>query len=430
MADLKKAYHTIQDDHFPDEMTITFGPHRLVYRKRVWKIRDDDSGEVSEKGLRYGENPGQEAALYELISGNLLLGDCRFIEPGRGLVSALDEGALPQFGKHPSKINLTDIDSGLNILKYLTDAPAAVIMKHNNPSGAAYGRTLGEAFEKAYYADRLAAMGGCVVVNRLIDKELAEFINQQYFEVVAAPDYESGAVEMLKGRKNLRIVEIRALADLTSYTAARFVDFKSLQDGGIIVQQSPLNRIRTAADFLSAVAVKKGTEYHIRRPPSEKELSDLLFGWQVEQGVTSNSVIYVRDQATVGVGTGEQDRVGVAKIARDKAYEKYADGLCYRRFGLPLYQLELSVRGGERKSEDLEAVREVTRVAKGGLMGSAMISDGFFPFRDGVDVGIREGVTAICQPGGSINDFEVIEACNEAQPPVTMVFTGQRAFKH
>ena len=430
MASLKKAYHTIHDDHFPEQMTISFGDQTLVYRKRAWKIPDEATGELVEKGLRYGENPGQEAALYELANGNLVLGECEFINPGKGLVGALDESQFVQFGKHPSKTNLTDVDAALNILKYLTEGPAAVVVKHNNPSGAACGNTIGEAFEKAYFADRLAAMGGAVVLNRAIDKDLAGFINEQYFEVVAAPGFGPGAADLLKQRKNLRVVEIKALGDLGAYAAERFVEFKALQDGGLVVQQSPLNRIRTTADFLPAVAKKGGTEYHIKREPTEKELQDLLFGWQVEQGVTSNSVLYVKDQATVAVGTGEQDRVGVAKIARDKAYEKYADGLCYRRFGLPLYQLELAVGKGERKQEELDAILNETRAAKGGILGAAMISDAFFPFRDGVDVGIREGITAVCHPGGSLNDHESIEACNEADPPVTMVFTGQRAFQH
>ena len=430
MSDLKKVYRTVLDDHFPDEMIITFFEQRLVYRKRVWKIAEEGSDELIEKGLRYGENPGQEAALYELVNGNLVLGDCQFIGPGHGLVSAVDESQLLQSGKHPGKTNLTDIDSALNILKYLTDSPAVVVNKHNNPSGAARADTIGEAFEKAFFADRLAAMGGCVALNRAVDKEIASAINDQYFEVVAAPDYEPGAVDILKGRKNLRIVQIQAMEDLSAYAAMRFLDFKALQDGGLIVQQSPLNRISSADDFYPAVAVKKGVEYRIERQPTENELADLLFGWQVEQGVTSNSVLYVKDGATVAVGTGEQDRVGVAKIARDKAHEKYADSLCYKRFGLPLYQLELAVRSGERKQEEVDEILKETNAVRGGLIGSAMISDAFFPFRDGVDVGIDAGVISVCHPGGSINDHEVISACNEADPQVTMVFTGQRAFKH
>ncbi len=123
MADLKKMYTTILGDHFPMEMTITFGDQKLVYRKKTWKIVQED-GSVDERGVRYGENPDQEAALYELVNGNLVLGDCRFIEPGNGLVSAINVEDMLQVGKHPGKINLTDIDNGLNIMKYLMDRPA------------------------------------------------------------------------------------------------------------------------------------------------------------------------------------------------------------------------------------------------------------------------------------------------------------------
>ena len=135
--DLKKMYRTVMDDNFPPVLTISFGGQSLVFRKRVWKIPDEKSGEVIEKGLRYGENPGQEAALYELVNGNLVLGDCQFIEPGRGLVSAITEEDMIQAGKHPGKTNLTDIDNSLNIIKYLSDQPAVVIVKHNNPCGVA-----------------------------------------------------------------------------------------------------------------------------------------------------------------------------------------------------------------------------------------------------------------------------------------------------
>ena len=162
---LKKDYHTVMDDHFPPEMSISFGEQTLVYRKRSWKITEE-SGETIEKGLRYGENPGQEAALYELVNGNLALGECEFIAPGNGLVSALSEEHLLQFGKHPGKTNLTDVDNALNILKFLMDRPAVSIMKHNNPCGVAVGDNLAEAYRRAYWADRLAAMGGAVVCNR------------------------------------------------------------------------------------------------------------------------------------------------------------------------------------------------------------------------------------------------------------------------
>jgi len=430
MSDIKKMYKTIMDDDFPDEMAIRFGSQNLVYRKRSWKIPDEKTGELVEKGLRYGENPDQQAALFELVNGNLVLGDCRFIEAGHGLVSSISEADMLQAGKHPGKTNLTDLDNALNILKHLSDRPAAAIMKHNNPSGVAYGDTLAEAYGKANMADRIAAFGGCLVVNRSMDKMTAEMVSNNYLEVVGAPDFEDGAFDIIAKRKNLRIVKINKMHELVKYRSFRFVDFKSLMDGGLIVQQSPISRIRTKDDFLPAKTVYKGKEYALERKPTEKDYDDMLFGWNVEQGITSNSVIYVKDGVTVGIGTGEQDRVGVAEIAVFKAYTKYADAFCFNKYGIPYKTFELEASQGKRDSAALREVDELTKKEKGGLIGSTMVSDAFFPFRDGVDVGIKEGVAAIVQPGGSDRDYESIEACNQASPKVTMVFTGQRAFRH
>lgn len=430
MSDIKKMYRTIMSDHFPDEMIIRFGEQTLIYKKRTWKILDEKTGELIEKGLRYGENPGQEAALYELINGNLVLGGCQFIEPANGLVSSITEEDMIQAGKHPGKTNLTDLDNGLNILKFLMDRPAAVILKHNNPCGAAYGNSLSDAYEKANMADRIAAFGGCLVLNRAMDRATAELVARNYLEVVAAPDFEEGTVNILSKRKNLRIIRISKIYELEKYRTLRYVDFKSLIDGGVIVQQSPLNRIQSKNDFLPAKTTYQGKEYIIERIPTEKEYSDMIFGWSVEQGITSNSVIYVKDGVTIGIGTGEQDRVGVAEIAIFKAYTKYADALCYKRYGIPYKAFELDVRNGKRRKDLLLEIDEETQKNKGGLIGSIMVSDAFFPFRDGVDVAIKEGITGIVQPGGSERDFESITACNEANPKVTMVFTGQRAFKH
>ena len=428
MAELKEMYRTVMDDHFPETMTIAFGDQILTYRKRAWKIPDDKTGELIEKGLRYGENPGQEAALYELVDGNLTLGDCRFIEPGMALVSSITEAEMLQAGKHPGKTNLTDLDNGLNILRYLDTRPAAVILKHNNPCGAAHGDSLAEAYDRANMADRIAAFGGCVVFNQPVDKATAELLAANYLEVVAAPDYEAGTVEILKQRANLRIIQIARMDRLTDYRQSRFLEFKSLMDGGIIVQQSPLNAVLSVEDFKPAETTYQGKTYKIKRPPTEEELRDLLFGWSIEQGVTSNSVLYVKNECTVGVGTGEQDRVGVAEIAVFKAYTKYADRLCFEKHGIPYKDLELAIAKGERDQALKEEIDAATQEAKGDLIGSTMVSDAFFPFRDGVDVGLKEGISAVVQPGGSQRDFEVIEACNEVG--ATMIFTGQRAFKH
>ncbi|MCU0664582.1 MAG: IMP cyclohydrolase [Myxococcota bacterium] len=426
MTDLKKAYKTVIEDHFPGEMTISFGEQVLRYRKRTWKLEEE--GQIVDKGLRYGENPGQEAALYELIAGNLVLGGARFIEPGKGLVASLSESQLLQFGKHPGKINLTDIDAALNILKHLMDAPAAAVMKHNNPSGVAKGGSAGDAIHKAFMTDRLAAMGGCVAVNRPMDLAGAEFLAENFVEVIAAPSYEEGTVELLCKNKNVRIVELPRIHELSAYRDQLFVDFKSLMDGGLIVQQSQLSRIKSGADFLPAVVKTKIGEVRCKRPPSAAELEDLVFGWNVELGVTSNSVLLVRDGVTVAIGTGEQDRVGCAEIAVHKAYTKHSDLLCWQRYRMPYNVLKLAVQRGQRPESDQQAIDEETLDARAGLPGSRMISDGFFPFRDGIDVGLRQGITAVAQPGGSIRDAEVIEACNEAD--AAMVFTGQRAFKH
>ena len=428
MAELKEMYRTVMDDHFPEAMTIAFGEQILTYRKRAWKIPDDKTGELIEKGLRYGENPGQEAALYELVDGNLTLGDCRFIEPGLALVSSITEAEMLQAGKHPGKTNLTDLDNGLNILRYLDTRPAAVILKHNNPCGAAHGGSLAEAYDRANMADRIAAFGGCVVFNQPVDKGPAELVAANYLEVVAAPDYEAGTVEILKQRANLRIIQIARMDRLTDYRQSRFLEFKSLMDGGIIVQQSPLNAVLSVEDFKPAETTYQDKTYKIKRPPTEEELRDLLFGWSIEQGVTSNSVLYVKNECTVGIGTGEQDRVGVAEIAVFKAYTKYADRLCFEKHGIPYKDLELAIAKGERDQALKEEIDAATQEAKGDLIGSTMVSDAFFPFRDGVDVGLKEGISAVVQPGGSQRDFEVIEACNEAG--ATMIFTGQRAFKH
>ncbi|MFQ5647115.1 MAG: IMP cyclohydrolase [bacterium] len=429
MSDLTKAYKTLMDDHFPETMTIDFGGRKLVYRKRTWKIADKNK-EIIEKGLRYGENPGQEAALFELVEGNLELGDCRFIRPGLGLTSAIDDEEMVQAGKHPGKTNLTDIDNALYILKFLADKPAAAIMKHNNPCGVACGGNILSAYEQADSADKVAAFGGCAVFNRSLTVELAEAVARNYLEVVVAPEYEEGAVGILSGRKNLRIIRLPRIGQLADYRVSRFLDFKSLCDGGIIVQQSPLNKIRGKEDFMVSSATHQGQEYKIEREPDDREYADMLFGWAVEQGISSNSVIYVKDERTVGIGTGEQDRVGVARIAMYKAYTKYADFLCRQKFGISFADLELEVEQGLRGLIDKQEIEERTRKENAGLRGAVMISDAFFPFRDGVDVGIREGISGIVQPGGSLRDYEVIRACNEADPQVSMVFTGQRAFKH
>jgi phosphoribosylaminoimidazolecarboxamide formyltransferase/IMP cyclohydrolase len=422
------SYRTILGDRFPEDLVIRLGDRELVYRKRTWRIVDPQTGAAAERGLRYGENPDQEAALYELIDGTMNTDDEGWVRPGYGLVSALREEDLLQFGKHPGKINLTDLDRALGILRYLMAQPAAVIMKHNNPCGAAWAETVVEAYEKADHADMLAAFGGCAVMNRPVGRDLAERIAQRYLEVVAAPAFEDGAFEILAKRKNLRVVRMERIADLAAFAELRTLEMTSLIDGGLVLQQSARNRVRTPADLVPATARREGKEICCSREPTARELHDLVFGWAVELGVSSNSVLFVKDGATVAIGTGEQDRVGVVQTTVAKAYTKLADRLAREQLGLPYNELELEIERGKRPASEREAIDERVQSARGGLDGAVMVSDGFFPFRDGVDAALRHGVTAIAQPGGSIRDAEVIEACNEAG--AAMVFTGQRAFRH
>jgi len=413
--DLKKMYRTIMDDHFPPEMEVSFVENgkrqTLFYEKVTWTIDD------VEKGLRYGENPGQEAALYKMVNGNLVLGEVETIQPGQFLASDIE---LLQSGKHPGKTNLTDADNSLNILRYLTDRPAVVIVKHNNPCGVARSDSLEDAYLKANMADRVAAFGGCIAMNRACDKATAEAVSNQYSEVVVAPDFEEGVMDILGRKKNLRVVKIGNINRLESFVGQRCVEFKSLIDGGVITQWSFVPRARSQDDLKLAECEYQGTTYRITNEPTAEQYDDMLFGWYVEAGVTSNSVIYVKNQVTVGIGTGEQDRVGVAEIARDKAYRKLADRYCFEAYQTPYNDLT----DADKKAEiDARVAAE-----KGGLIGAAMVSDAFFPFRDGVDVGLNEGIGAVIQPGGSANDYQSIEACNDAG--VTMVYTGQRSFKH
>ncbi|MDA3951535.1 MAG: IMP cyclohydrolase [Spirochaeta sp.] len=412
---MSSIYRTVLPDSFPNDLRITFGSgtdeQTIVYEKVTWVVNDE------EKGLRYGENPDQEAALYRPVNGNLVLGEVRHVSPEHPLVSEAD---LLQSGKHPGKINLTDADAALNILRYFTETPACVIVKHNNPSGVALGSSLSEAYHRALMADRIAAFGGAIGLNREVDRETAERIVAYYAELVVAPEYSAGALEVFRGKKNLRLLRIANMAHLNTYVGSRYIDFKSLVDGGIIAQWSYQPRDLPDDILVPAASERDGVETRVIRKPTVAEQIDMRFGWFVESGVTSNSVIYVKDQCTVAIGTGEQDRVGVARIARDKAYWKLADRLAFEETGT----------GIEELTDPADRARFEARSAElhGGLSGSTMISDAFFPFPDGAEVGLSEGVTAILQPGGAIRDAAVIESVNRYG--ATMCFTGQRSFRH
>ncbi|MBD5608294.1 MAG: IMP cyclohydrolase, partial [Desulfovibrio sp.] len=371
MSQLKAMYSELVSEEFPETLTIILGDEKLVYKKRRWNVGGEN------RGLRYGENPDQPAALYQLVEGAISVGGLKWRKPNDAIVSGLEDGQMIQAGKHPGKTNLTDTDNGANILQYLADKPACVILKHNNPCGAAWNESSFEAVKRAFDCDRIAAFGGVLVVNTPISLEIAEFLAQNYFEVVAAPTYEEGAVEILARRKNLRILELPGLGRLAELTSGSFLDIRSLSDGGLIIQKSFSDRILSTADFIPATAKTPDGVEVVARYPDAKELDDLRFAWAVEAGVVSNSVIFARDGATVAIGAGEQDRVGCVELAVRKAHTKYADNLAFERTGKSLYELRRATESDPELKVALDQIEGETEERKGGLIGSVMVSDGF-----------------------------------------------------
>ncbi|MFH0978501.1 MAG: IMP cyclohydrolase [Candidatus Woesearchaeota archaeon] len=484
MREEKQKYFNRMQDNFPQALLVGFADldaskilavnvshlnqhgetiettlQPLAYRKVTWTL-PNAKGELEEMGLRYGDNPDQKSAMFKLVGGNLALAACKFVGANNGLVSAITEADMIQAGKHPGKTNLTDVDSALNILRYLGEKPACAIMKHNNPSGLAYGGSsevtgaafgsdVSEAYRKANDADRIAAFGGAAVFNKPIDTVTAEMINRNYLEVVCAPDFERGAVEILKGRKNLRIIRLDNINRLENYSTTQIIDFKALMDGGFIVQESQVNKVRSLADLKRASHKGYQTE---RWPPDPNEVRDMIFGVAVECGVTSNSVLYVKDETTVSVGTGQQDRLDVTVYAIAKAYRKRRDRECFKEFGIPYPALETMIfhkeQGIDRdygstavNNANLNGVGMLREWKKeidarvnsihGGLIGATKVSDAFFPEPDAIDYSLMEFISAVVHPEGSDKDWATIDACNKAKPrPVIVAHTTQRLFKH
>jgi len=313
--------------------------------------------------LRYGENPHQKAAYY--VSD---------LDPRPGIISA----KLHQ-GKALSYNNLNDADAAYELISEFNEGtPAVAIIKHANPCGVATGATFPEAYEKALACDPVSAFGGVIALNGTLDKETAEKITEIFTEVVIAPKISDGAIEVFKAKKNLRLLEAGTLANPDDEGKV----VKTLA-GGYLVQNRDSGRI--GKDDLT-VATK--------RQPTEQELADLLFAFRVCKHVKSNTIVYVKNGATVGVGAGQMSRVDSARIAA-------------------------------RKSED---AAKASGKDTAGTVGSVAASDAFFPFADGLEVLVEAGATAVIQPGGSRRDNEVIEAADKAG--LAMVFTGMRHFRH
>ena len=305
--------------------------------------------------MRYGENPHQGAAFYKEKSNNL---------PTIANAKQLQ-------GKELSYNNIMDADAALGLVKEFDD-PAAVIIKHTNPCGAAIGKDGKEAFLKAFEADPLSAFGGIVAVNRNVDEGTAKLVLEKlsFFEIMLAPSYDAGALKLFEAKKNLRVMTVEGLGSVKSPVPGYHL---RRVEGGFLVQ-----------DF-----DQKAEDLTLRKVAGEKQpdpqlAKDMEFGWKVVKHVKSNAIVLVKDGVTVGVGAGQMNRVGSLGIAIQQAGEK--------------------------------------------AKGSVMASDALLPFRDSVDACAKAGVAAIIQTGGSVRDAEVIQAANEHGIP--MVFTTYRHFKH
>ena len=304
------------------------------------------------QSLRYGENPHQAAKFYasnEKVPFSLAT-------------------AKQLNGKEMSYNNIQDANAALNIVREFKE-PFAVGLKHMNPCGAAIGKDIKEAWQKAYEADTVSIFGGIVAVNREITKEVAELMKPIFLEIIMAPSFSAEALEVLCTKKNLRLLEV----DMSTS------DLEQMQyvtvNGGLLVQKLDTDTKAVVADMCVT-----------ERKPSAEELEDMNFGWRIVEHVKSNAIVVVKDGHTVGVGAGQMNRVGSAEIALKQA------------------------------------------VAAGFTEGLVLASDGFFPFDDTVTLAQQYGVTALVQPGGSVRDEDSVEKADEFG--MTMLVTGMRHFKH
>ena len=304
------------------------------------------------QSLRYGENPHQQAKFYaseERVPYSLAT-------------------AKQLNGKELSYNNIQDANAALNIVREFKE-PFAVGLKHMNPCGAAIGKDIKEAWEKAYAADTVSIFGGIVAVNRELTKEVAELMKPIFLEIIMAPSFSEEALEVLSTKKNLRLLQVDMYD--TDAVHNQYVTV----NGGLLVQQLDTETKEVVEDMCAT-----------ERKPSAKELEDMNFGWRIVKHVKSNAIVVVKDGHTVGVGAGQMNRVGSAEIALKQAK------------------------------------------AAGFTEGLVLASDGFFPFDDTVTLAEQYGVTALVQPGGSVRDEDSVKKANEFG--MTMLMTGMRHFKH
>ncbi len=346
-----------EDEDFPQQRT-------LAYEKAA--------------ELRYGENPHQRAAYYAEV----------------GAPTHLLAGVTQLHGKELSFNNLLDLSSARELVEDFSE-PACAIVKHNNPCGCALGKTAQDAYERAFASDPVSAYGGVIALNRQVNEACARALSKQFIEVLLAPGFEPGALEVLTQKKNVRLLELPGWPEPTGGLEAKPVM------GGLLVQDR--DEVSETADQMSVMTAKQ---------PSDSEWQDMRFAWQVCRHVRSNAIVIARDGATIGIGAGQMSRVDAVRIAIEKAQ---ATG------GAEASETQAGV-GQAGEAGSLGGDRAI------GLAGASLASDAFFPFADGPQLAIDAGVTAIIQPGGSVRDEEVVAAADAAG--VAMVATGVRHFRH
>jgi len=354
--EIRRIYRTAQKEDFPQVLRLELGEKVFEYSKVHWTIHGENHG------LRYGTNPHQKAALYKVKHSQGGIGSVEWIKWGK-------DG--------PSATNIEDGTHGLRIVGYF-DEPAVAVMKHLNPSGVSVRRT-GEALSSVYArardADPRAAFGSVVVLNRRVDKSTAEELSKTFVEVVYAPDYEKSAITVFQAKKDIRIGKVPG-----SDHGSNPPEIVMLDDGSLILEDSYQTGLRSLEQLkLLRVATK--------RVPSETEYGAMLSSWWVVCEVRSNAVVFWKNDGSLAIGTGQQDRIGAIESCIEKAH----------KFGHD-------------------------------LRGSVMASDGFLPNTDNVEAVAKEGVSAVVQPGGSVEDPQLVRACDEHG--IAMILTGERAFRH
>lgn len=351
--EIRKIYRTAQKEEFPRSLKLVMDGRTVEYSKVQWHVEGQD------RGLRYGTNPHQKAALYKPAHSNEGVGSVKWVKWGK-------DG--------PSATNIEDGSHGLRIVRYF-DLPAVAVMKHLNPSGVAVGNDLARTYAQARNADPRAAFGSVVVTNRRVDAATAKEIASTFVEVVYAPGYDESALTILNVKKDVRLGQVS-----TPLSGSDNPDIVVLEDGSLVLEDSYRTNIRSMEEL-------KHMPVATRRKPSEAEEKSLLYAWWTACEVRSNAVVFWKDSVSQAIGTGQQDRIGAIEACIGKAH----------RYG-----------------HDLK--------------NSVMASDGFLPKMDNVEAVAKEGVSAIIQPGGSVEDSELVSECDRRG--ICMVLTGERSFRH